>query len=320
MNYMKAPPLWKKLLVPGVIFLILAATIALFWLNAFGPSSFQPRPKQEFIVKLNEPQDKIIERLKKEKIFRNKTIFLSFLRGRKIQAGGYLVSPSMWPQQLVDVLTSKQSEFWVQVPEGLRNEEIVDIFAKELNWDNEQKTEFLANALQGSMFPETYLLKSGIAPKEAAKKMLDEFSKKTKSIWAGVSEKKKKQTLIIASLLQRESYRQEELPIIAGILQNRLNLGQRLQIDATVQYVMGTSTDWWPKLVRENYKIDSPYNTYVVKGLPPEPICNPSLPAISAALNPETTDQLYYMHDKAGYIHTSRDFAEHLENTKMYLR
>jgi UPF0755 protein len=294
--------------------------VSVLWLNAFGPASFRPKPKQEFIVKLNETQESVIERLQKEKIFRNKMIFLNFLRGRKIQAGGYHISPSMWPQQLVDILTSKRSEFWVQVPEGLRNEETVEIFAKELNWDEEQRAEFLSNAVSGKMYPNTYLLKSGIAPKDAALKMIDEFTKKTKGIFAGVNEKSRNDALIIASLLQRESYRIEELPVIAGILKNRLRLGQKLQVDATVQYVMGTSTDWWPKLIRENYKLESPYNTYVVKGLPPAPICNPSAQAIDAALNPQITDQLYYMHDKAGYIHTSRDFADHLENTKMYLR
>ena len=112
------------------------------------------------------------------------------------------------------------------------------------------------------------------------------------------------------------------MPLIAGILWNRLDQNKQLEIDATVQYARGkTEAGWWsPIKGSETRSLESPFNTYLNKGLPPHPISNPGMDAIDAVLKPEETDCLYYLHDSEGVIHCSTSFAEHELNIDRYLR
>jgi UPF0755 protein len=125
----------------------------------------------------------------------------------------------------------------------------------------------------------------------------------------------------IASLVQREAAGESDMPLIAGIIWNRLLQGMPLAIDATIQYAKGgTDDDYWTPLVKGDTKMDSLYNTYLHKGLPPTPIANPGLPAILAVLNPAKTDCLYYLHDSSGTIHCAATYAEHQKNIEKYLK
>ena len=90
-------------------------------------------------------------------------------------------------------------------------------------------------------------------------------------------------------------------------------------MDATLQYVKGTENAWWPTVASKDKHIDSPYNTYKNKGLPPSPIANPGLAAITAALNPSTTDCLYYLHSN-DRIYCSKTYKEHKEKIEKYLK
>ena len=111
------------------------------------------------------------------------------------------------------------------------------------------------------------------------------------------------------------------MPLIAGILWNRLEKGMPLEIDATVIYARGNvGQGWWaPLSAGQTSTIDSPYNTYEHKGLPPTPICSPSLPAIKAVINPADTQCLYYLHDRQRQIHCAVTYQEHLQNINTYL-
>ena len=109
------------------------------------------------------------------------------------------------------------------------------------------------------------------------------------------------------------------MPLVAGIIWNRLLQGMPLAIDATIQYAKGNAgSGWWTPLVKGDTKTDSLYNTYLHKGLPPTPISNPGLPAIEAVLKAGKTTCLYYIHDNDGLIHCSKTYVEHqanIENT-----
>ncbi len=94
----------------------------------------------------------------------------------------------------------------------------------------------------------------------------------------------------------------------------------RLEIDATIQYALGKKGNWWPPLSGNLRKIDSPYNTYIIKGLPPGPIASPSLSSIKAVVYPQETDCFYYLHDHNKQIHCSKTYQEHLLNIEKYLR
>ena len=127
--------------------------------------------------------------------------------------------------------------------------------------------------------------------------------------------------LRLASVVQREAAGKEDMPLVAGILWNRLLKGMKLEVDSTVQYARGkTDKCWWaPIKPGDITEIDSPYNTYKYKGLPPHPIDNPGIDAIEAVLNPTETDCLYYLHDNNGQIHCAKTYEEHKANIEKYL-
>ncbi|KKR62981.1 MAG: Aminodeoxychorismate lyase, partial [Candidatus Woesebacteria bacterium GW2011_GWA1_40_43] len=128
-----------------------------------------------------------------------------------------------------------------------------------------------------------------------------------------------KEIIMLASIIERETKMDEERPMVAGVLINRLNIDMGLQADATVQYAVGTAGNWWPILTKEDLLVNSPYNTYRFRGLPPAPIANPGLSSITAAVFPEESDYLYYLHDAKGQAYFARTLAEHNENVRQYL-
>ncbi|PIE54907.1 MAG: aminodeoxychorismate lyase [Dethiosulfovibrio peptidovorans] len=119
------------------------------------------------------------------------------------------------------------------------------------------------------------------------------------------------QAAVVASLVERESLRDEERPRVAGVILNRLRLGMPLQIDATVVYAWKLLGRTIRRVTYDDLKVDSPYNTYRIGGLPPGPICIPSAPSWEAALNPESHDYLYYVADGSGAHRFSRSYEEH---------
>jgi UPF0755 protein len=128
------------------------------------------------------------------------------------------------------------------------------------------------------------------------------------------------QAITLASIVQREAMVESEQPIIASVFLNRLAAGMKLESDPTVQYALGYDADqktWWVNpLSTEQLGINSPYNTYVVSGLPPGPICNPSLSALQAVAFPAKTPYYYFRAtcDGSGRHNFSKTFAEHLLN------
>jgi UPF0755 protein len=121
--------------------------------------------------------------------------------------------------------------------------------------------------------------------------------------------------VILASLIERETITDEERPIVAGILNNRLDIGMALQVDATIQYAKGS----WDPILPQDKALNSPYNTYKFPGLPPGPIANPGLTSLKAVANPEETDFFYYLHDSKGKIYYAKTLEEHNQNITKYL-
>ncbi len=218
----------------------------------------------------------------------------------------------------------------VRVQEGLRKEEIAEIMADELGWDESEKNEFInahvalnTENLEGRYFPKTYMLLRGENPFQVSTTMFYEFSKGTKNIKKTTkSDIVNQDTAIkIASIIQREAAGKGDMKLISGIIWNRLFSGMKLQIDATLQYAKGNEEDGWWKIVKSNDKnIDSPYNTYLHKDLPPSAIANPGLAAIDAAYNPQKTSCMYYLHDKKRRIHCAKTYEEHKRNINRYLK
>ncbi len=215
------------------------------------------------------------------------------------------------------------------IQSGERKEEVANNFAKILKWDNTEKETFLTYIqesepalIDGKFFPGTYTVPRESRPEDVASVILERFTAEVLTRYGEDITRvvPLKDALIVASLLEREAYDFTDMRHIAGVIWNRLFIDMRLQLDATLQYAKGSKPTeaWWPKVRPQDKYIDSPYNTYEHKGLPPTPIANPSLEAILAALNPSKTECMYYFHDKQAEFHCAETYEEHVELLKKY--
>ncbi len=255
--------------------------------------------------------------------------FVTIVGAKALAPGGYKISKAMTPAQLAQVLEGKPYMKWVVIPEGLRKEEIAALLKTALGWTTAQENTWITkdtttdpNYIEGVYFPDTYLLPLGETPTQTGDRLIAMFNQVFAPELVEFNGQNIKWTtgLTFASIIQREAANDSDMPIIAGILWNRLNAGMPLDIDATVQYARGnTGSGWWAPISVADESIDSPYNTYLHKELPPHPISNPGIPAIEAVLHPETTTCLYYLHDDNGVIHCADTYAEQQANVQKYL-
>ncbi len=316
----------KKIAIVCGAITIIAIGIAVFvYQGQFGAPQ-RTSEEERIVINLATTEKELIPKLKEQGYIRSEWAFNYVLKNKgwqeKIEPGGYKVSKEMNVWQLADVLVNQPYQKWVVIPEGLRATEIAEKLQKELSWSNLAKGEFLVEAHEGYLFPDTYLLNLDYTGINVAKRMKSQFDEKTADLSKAATEKNiRNDTLIVlASLVQREAANEEEMSMIAGVIWNRWLQDMPFQIDATIQYELGGPGSWWPVIKPDDYKIDSPYNTYIHKGRPPTPICNPSLAAIDAVINSEDSEYLYYLHDSEGIIHLAKTYEEHLENIEKYLK
>ena len=171
----------------------------------------------------------------------------------------------------------------------------------------------LPASLEGYLFPDTYRIPLGSDARAVIQRLLANFDRKV-GPKLKAAKKPVGEAIIKASLIEREAEVEEDRAKIAGVIENRLAKGMRLQIDATVQYALPAHKS---RLLFADLKYPSPYNTYLNKGLPPGAICCPGLPSIQAALNPEKSNYLFYVAGPDGKKHLfAATFAEHQKNIR----
>ncbi len=313
----------KFLLFPLLLVLVVILGGYWFYKNTGPVSSFEKY--EYFVIEKGSGASQVAAKLEKEGLIKNALAFKVYMQftgqSGKIQTGEFRLTPSYSLFQTVTALFNGPVELWVTIPEGLRREEIANKFAQALDKDNAFFDEFLSasKGKEGYLFPETYLFPKEASASAIVKRMVSTFDLKTGSLEnkSGMTFEK---AIVLASLIERETKTDLERPMVAGILVNRLEAGWPLQVDASVQYAVGTSKNWWPILTLDNLATTSSYNTYKNQGLPPTPIANPGLSSIKAALNPTTNDYWYYIHDNSGVIHYAKTLAEHNTNIAKYLR
>lgn len=312
-----------KIIIIGIgIILITGVVVILYQFSAPQKGVEEER----IVVNLTTTEAELIPKLKEQSYVRNEWAFNFVLKRKgwqgKIEPGGYMVSKGMNAWQLADMLVNHPYQKWIVLPEGLRATEIAEKLQETLGWTNAAKTEFLLNGKEGYLFPDTYLLNLDYTDKDVAKRMESQFNEKTADLFKEAKEKNiRSDTLIVlASLVQREAANEKEMPLIAGVIWSRWLKDMKFEIDATIQYALGEPGNWWPIIKPEDYRFDSPYNTYLHKGRPPAPICNPGLAAINAVINREETEYLYYLHDSEGQIHLAKTYEEHLKNIGQFLK
>lgn len=217
---------------------------------------------------------------------------------------------------------------YIVLNSGLRKEEVAEILSRELKWSEQDKEIFLVmdqivdkENKEGYYNPGSYLLPHSTTPKDAYKAIMSKFDEEIEARYATSTAQiiNMDTAMKIASIIEREAGGLHDMRLISGVIWNRIFKNMNLEMDATLQYAKGNDTDgWWPRVESEDKYIESPYNTYKNKGLPPTPISNVSLAAIKAALNPKKTSCIFYLHDKRGRIHCGVTYKEHLSNIKKY--
>ena len=206
----------------------------------------------------------------------------------------------------------------ITIPEGRNVSEISDIFKSKLSAFDETLFKSKAKDYEGYLFPETYFVYPRTDALTVLGEMRDMFSKEAKPIIKkdNILHKSDGDIVIMASLIEREAKGDDDRAIISGILWNRLDRQIALQVDATVAYAKNIPE---ADLQKSDMGFDSPYNTYIYRGLPPGPISNPGILALEAAMHPADVPYLYYLHDKHGNIHYAKTYVEHQANISKYL-
>lgn len=249
-----------------------------------------------------------------------------FYRNSKLVEGTYELSPSMSAPEILDVLFSgKPIRQFITIREGLWMERVASLLSERSVASKEELLEAFrygehyreilgfdlpAKTLEGYLFPDTYDFPPLCGADTVVRKMLTAFREKVYERLKKPSPEKMHKWLIIASMVELEAVKDDERARIAGVIYNRLARKMKLQIDATVAYARGE----WSPVTRGDYRIEHPYNTYIIDGLPPGPICSPGWASIRAAISPEKHEWLYYvaMPDRSHLF--AKTFKEHLKN------
>jgi UPF0755 protein len=277
---------------------------------------------------------RVSQELSRQNLIRSASAFQAIAliqdKQKLIMIGEYNVSPSMLPVDILQRITSGKTVLHpVTIPEGYRITEIADLLHKQNLADKEnflQQTKNMelvtgvsADSLEGYLFPETYHFGKFTSEETIVKKMVatfkeralkQKFLKRAKEIGFSYHE-----IITLASLIEKETGKDSERKQISSVFHNRLKKNMRLQTDPTVIYAI---ENFDGNIRKRDLKIDSPYNTYRYKGLPPGPIASPGLKAIVAALYPAKTANLYFVSRQDGSHQFSTTLNEHNRAVQKY--
>lgn len=286
--------------------------------------------KESILISYTGDKESFITQLEEQGLLKNSfsQLLLKAVLSFKsdLDHGTYVFSRGMGAVSTAIALNQPEYKY-VSIQEGFRKGQIAQLIGTKLDWEEEKikmfgKVEPLCplNGQEGYFASGTYLIHKDEEIQVIEETMqktfqdeLNEIDTKTKNIITP-------QIITIASLIQREAGGKSDMRLISGIIHNRLEIGMPLQIDATLQYIKGNESNWWPVPKSDDKYLKSPYNTYQNVGLPPSPIATPGQESIKAALNPMKTDCLFYIHDNNRNIHCATTYEQHKRNTKYYLK
>ena len=208
----------------------------------------------------------------------------------------------------------------VTLPEGMSVSEMARVLEGMLDetFDAARFVE-LGKEREGYLFPDTYFFLPHVSEEEVIDVLADTFERRVAEIDDVIAAygAPLEEVITMASILEGEAFTKESQQIIAGILWKRIDIGMPLQVDATFRYINGKNSF---QLTFDDLEIDSPYNTYEYRGLPPGPISNPGLRAIEAAVTPVESDYLFFLSDRDGNLYYSENFDEHRRKKARYLQ
>lgn len=330
----------RKIIMIVIALVILFTGFFFYFLNKVNYGTGSAKESTQFVLSKGENAWEVSKKLDQQGLVVGKLHFMYYLwrteSGHKLVAGIYTIDPGLKIAEIARLLTTGEynsNQVRVTFPEGWTIEDMAkrlsergfsgDEFEKVANKpDSDLKADytFLSDlpkeaTLEGYLFPDTYFFAKNFTAKQIIGKMLDNFNSKYSQSMIDETKKQGKnihQLVTMASVIEGEVPTQADRKIVSGIFWKRINIGQPMQSCATLAYILG---EYKAQYSIEETQVDSPYNTYRNKGLPPGPINSPGISAISAALYPQQSDYLFFLSNKkTGKTVFSKTFEEHVAN------
>lgn len=301
-------------------------------------------------IPLGSSSSTIANILEENGVIKNALIYLFYIKVNNesnFQAGNYTFTPSMTLDEITESLQKGKTTalYTVTIPEGLNIDQIAEIYAKNFNFSKEEflqvanDKDFIVKLMEKySILPKDILKDEIISPlegylfaatyrydeeKPSIQSIIEKMVSQTQDVVSPYMDQIEKsefslhEVLTFASLVEKEASNNEQRKEIAGVFYNRLKKGMRLETDPTVAYATGEHLE---TTLYKHLEVESPYNTYRIKGLPIGPIANFSKSSLEAVLQPKDSDYLFFLHDRKGKIHYAKTYDEHNENRKKYLK
>lgn len=329
----------KKIIIAIIIIFIIMTTFIVIQIGPYNKNN-----KDDIVVDIpiGSTLSQITEILKEKELIKNKTLFKLYVRinndTSKIKSGKYLFNQTYSNKAIIEDLTEGKvynDGIKITIPEGSTFFEVTNILVKNKLGDKSIYEELMSNtkefkdefkflddenikSLEGFLYPSTYYFKEEQTEKEILNHMLETFeSKYTEKLQKRQKDLNQSlyEVINLASIVEKEAVLDEDRPIIASVFYNRMKIGMPLQSDATIQYIFKERKK---SITYNDLKIDSPYNTYKVQGLPPTPIASPGIKSIEAVLYPENTEYLYFVATIEGGNTYSKTYEEHIKNVEKY--
>ncbi len=314
-----------KILIPFVVVVGLVMGWMSFEKQALAQTSFG----DSFFLRLEgENFGQAVELLAAKGVVKNPGPFTLYAKMQRValppKSGTIEVWPGMTFQETLDSLQNPVKQM-VRIPEGwwikrtaarleekgvCTADEYIELANDPGAFQEDVSFQLPKESLEGYLYPDTYDFPPQLGARRAILMQLANFKKR---VIDEIGDKDLDRALIIGSMIETEAGVDQERPIVAGVIENRIQQNMRLQLDATVLYGL---QEWRQLAKGEVNRVESPYNTYKVDGLPPGPICSPTFKSIAAAKNPASHDYLFYVRGE-GLTHLfSKTYAEHLANIK----
>lgn len=306
-------------------------------------------PQEVVNIKINSGDsiNLIAQNLKNNGLITSPTVFKLWLAMNgwlnDLKTGSYGFEKAVSIAEVASKIAQGQTTpaFKITIPEGLSLGDVLQLFqerkllAKDTKFDLSllsvkdralypYLSDWKTTSAEGLIYPDTYFFEESNSNKDILKIILTNFDKKVYTPLESNFQKSSlsfRNIIIIASLLEKEVVSTKDRRLVAGIILKRLEMNMPLQVDATICYIEKKNGDAICGLKESDFQIDSPYNTYRYPGIPQGPICNPSLDAIQAVLNPEKSPYLYYLSAKNdSQTIFAKTYEEHLLNKAKYLK
>lgn len=328
-----------KINTPKSLFLILSVLFIVMIFSSIAYDVLVPVNTNEIVVRIRQGEStkSIASKLKQNQVIRSAFWFDVLTRlskiDRKLKSGRYVFGGNINLLQTITKIKEGHSTLiHLTIPEGFSLHRIVKAMEKHKisTYDSlmaiatnpvivKQLTGQERQTLEGFLYPETYSFDIDLEIEQIFGLMTNQFFKRLKEAGIEINDERVfYNDLILASIVEQEAVKEEEKPLIAGVFLNRLLKGMKLESCPTVDYTLERKSIVRKKLTFNDLLVDTPYNTYRIIGLPPNPICNPSVSSLLAVMNPAKTSYLYFFADFQGQNVFSSSYKEHINKQKLH--